>query len=248
MSKIKNPILKFILLLASGGIVGAGFSMLLTSLNTFMDINVLASHLSAIVLDNIFIIQLLAWFPCVAIILVYFMKTYKLSKCTNLSDEEEDRADKYLSISTGLSTLSIVFIFSTFALSISDSSDVARVLASTLLFLISFCISSYFEIASIKLAQKLHPEKKGDPLNFKFDKDWLASCDEGEKMITYVAGFKTAMLMKKMFIGTFIIFMLIGLFVNIGILPYMLLGILWGTFTLSYNIYSYKLEKGQLKY
>lgn len=248
MNKIKNPILKFILLLLGGAIVGAAASFSLHALDHFVDIGTLASYLSSIIISNLLTIQLSIWLPSIAIILVCFIKAYKISERKTLSEDEEDLADKFLSLSLCLSTLSIIFMFTIFSIFITSPIEPLSMLISAFLFLIGLCVSSIFEIASIKLMQKLHPEKGGDPLSPKFEKDLLASCDEGEKMLIYVAGFKTAMFMKKMFICIFVVLIIAGLFIDTGILPYLLLGILWGGFTASYHIYGYRLEKGMIKY
>lgn len=43
---------------------------------------------------------------------------------------------------------------------------------------------------SVNLTKRINPEKRGDVLEMKFQKTWLASCDEGERAVIYQSAFK----------------------------------------------------------
>lgn len=247
MSKIKNSALKFILLLVGGGLVGFVGSMVLVFINEGINLHMLFNNLLYSVTQHHKFVQIVSALPFLVIISWVYLKSYLSILKGNLSEKTEDQVDKYLSIGVCLSTLAIILNFTIFGVLASQLTSSAF-LASVVLFATISCLYSACEITGIKLMQKLHPEKKGDPLDLKFKKDWINSCDEGEKMITYVAGFKTFTLMNNVFVITFTIILILGFFLDLGVLPYILIGLLWGISAISHSYYAYRIEKGHIKY
>lgn len=77
-------------------------------------------------------------------------------------------------------------------------------LAFVLMF-IFFAYLGYLEIRTVKLEQKIYPEKKGDPTSIKYSEQYLESCDEAEKEIIYQSAYKSYQIMSKcLFILMFI--------------------------------------------
>lgn len=255
MNKNKVSILKFIGIILCGGIIGAIFSTSIRLLDDSINLSTASRHITQLLIDNILAIQLIILVPCFLIIGSLYGYSYRSLRQPDLSDAQEDRIDFLLSIGTLLSTLSIIFLYVTCGITISHNINNLFVsesntfsLSSVAIFLIGTVLSSSCEIIGIKLCQKLHPEKKGDPLSMKFHKDWIGSLDEGEKMVSYVAGFKTAMLMKNVFIFTWMVLLLFGMFIPLGVVPFIIVGILWAIFTIAYSYYSHQVEKGKINY
>lgn len=245
--KKKNSWIRFILMIIVSGMVGALTSILLIKMNKTANLSILAKELEEIVILNIPMIQLVVWIPSVFIITFLYNSGNKLYQVENRTDEQEDLADKRVSIGMTMSTFNTIYIFSTFAIAMSEPQK-SNIIVILIILLVTLTINTTYEVVGVKIYQKYHPEQKGDPLEFRFQKDWLSSCDEGQKMMTYVAGFKTAMLMKNLFIAAWLVLVILSLFIEVGIVSFVLLGIFWAVFTISYSGYSYQIEKGRIKY
>lgn len=96
------------------------------------------------------------------------------------------------------------------------------------------------EIMFYHMMQKRDPQKKGDPSSLNFDRTWLESCDESEKIVIYQAAYKA-------YHGTQVI-LVIGTILAIigketlgtGNFPLILVGAAWLVGTCRYNIWKLK--------
>lgn len=101
-------------------------------------------------------------------------------------------------------------------------------------------IMAVMEIMFYHMMQKRDPQKKGDPASLSFDRKWLESCDESEKMVIYQATYKA-------YQGTQVV-LLIGVILGVigkeafgtGNFPLILVGTAWLVGTCKYNIWKLK--------
>ena len=97
----------------------------------------------------------------------------------------------------------------------------------------------------ITLEKKLNPEKKGSTFDRNFQKKWMDSCDEAEKLMVWQAGFAAyragSMACYFLWIFTFIMQMLL----RFGLMPMLCVGIIWLTLNMSYMFTATRLEKGK---
>lgn len=75
--------------------------------------------------------------------------------------------------------------------------------------------------------KKLNPEKRGNALSFRFDKEWLKSCDEREKARIYEAAYRVYARSTYLYSGLLIFFIVISVAVDIGVLPFLTVGCIW---------------------
>ena len=100
-----------------------------------------------------------------------------------------------------------------------------------------FCLSFVIEMAV------QNPEKKGRIFNFNFQKEWLGSCDEAERLVEYKSGFRAYMIGQYVCIGLWL-FCIIGQFTfDIGIMPIICLTIVWLTLVCTFLFEHLRLEK-----
>ena len=102
-------------------------------------------------------------------------------ECDRLEYEEE----KVGAFATNLSVLSQVLsiFFLTFGYSmkyIEAENHAYSFLVACVIFIAIYVYLYFWQIRYVKLLQKTHPEKKGDPSSPKFQEQWLDSCDEAE--------------------------------------------------------------------
>ncbi|MBS6194659.1 MAG: DUF3169 family protein [Clostridiales bacterium] len=96
------------------------------------------------------------------------------------------------------------------------------------------------EIMFYHLMQKRDPQKKGDPASFRFNKKWLESCDETEKLVIYQAGYKAFSSMQVILLVGIILSLMGKMRFDTGNFPLILAGGMWVAGTLSFGIWKMK--------
>ena len=104
-----------------------------------------------------------------------------------------------------------------------------------ILFLSCFFYDGIMQVRYVKLVQKVHPEKKGDPSSSKFQKEWLASCDEAEKEIVFQSAYKAYMCMNKVIPLLLLLTLILNLFFNTGILAIIVVAGMYLVMTVAYS-------------
>lgn len=112
------------------------------------------------------------------------------------------------------------------------------------MFSLLFFLASFFWILGcmdriVKYQKKLNPEKKGNFLSWAFRKQWLASCDEREKEKIYKAAYKSYTIQQYVYPVIFIALILLSTILKVGILPFIVLGVIWVSLLISY-LYEYQ--------
>lgn len=94
---------------------------------------------------------------------------------------------------------------------------------------------------AVQLIKKINPEKQGEALDVKFQKDWEASMDEAQKAITYECGYRAY----RVCIYTCLVLWLVclfGIYFGMGIMPMLMVSVIWLATTLTYIVKSYNME------
>lgn len=112
------------------------------------------------------------------------------------TEEAEDKAGSYMNYAMTVNSTGLAILFLLFGLVMDKNNTYANVIAGLVIFLVTAVLSMVLEILIIYQAKRLDPMKKGDPGDMRFMKDWMKSCDEAEKMLTYQAAYETFAVMK----------------------------------------------------
>lgn len=94
----------------------------------------------------------------------------------------------------------------------------------------------------VNLIKKINPEKKGDILSFKFNKEWMESCDEAEKITIYKCGYRAYKVGSLASLVIWLIAFLGMLEFDIGVFPLLCVSIIILALTLAYSIESFRIE------
>lgn len=113
--------------------------------------------------------------------------------------------------------------------------NVGRFLCACVIFMICEGYDSIWQIRYVKITQRNHPEKQGDPTSKKFQQQWIDSCDEAEKELIYKSSYKTYLIISKSMPVLIFVTMILHLFFNTGILATVVVAIMWLIATFSYN-------------
>ncbi len=183
--------------------------------------------------------------PYVALALNVIMAIVGFSlfgKCKKLADswdgEDENTIDTIESSLTApltISTVMMILNFLFFGVSCGGvinnpaaySGAVVTLLLSAAIMLLSFVWETALQGKVISLEKKLNPEKRGFILDRNFNKEWLESCDEAQKMIIYKASFDSHKALGSMFLLAFIVTFLCNIVFNTGIFATIIVTLLW---------------------
>ena len=138
----------------------------------------------------------------------------------------------------------ICFLLLAFLLwNLKENRRVSEALIGCLIFLVLMVGMVFVQRAYIELLRKINPEKRGDALDIHFQKKWIESCDELEKMQIYESCYHSFQTMQKCFPIAMGIFMFAEIYFNMGVFPIVILGILWLIQTITYKNYAMKLSR-----
>ena len=117
------------------------------------------------------------------------------------------------------------------------------IIASLVSFIVTLIATILLQKGYVNLTKTIYPEKSGSVYDMKFQKKWFESCDEAEQLMIYKAAFGTYRKMSSLLTTLLIIFVCVGMFVEIGVLPLILTGGMLLFLNLSYMYESIKLGK-----
>lgn len=242
---MKNVKIKFMLMLVFWACVGAATSVLLMfNMDAFTGgVGVLAD----ILLENTTILFIIGIIPLfIASFLIQKAKG-KVKNVQNLSDEDFESANKFLSIALSISSVMIPWGFVCFGLAVVHNvyAVKASFLWDFLLFIVLVVWIYVIQYQAVKLTKKIFPEKRGNILETKFQKEWYASCDEAEKQTIGEACYRSYKTMNIVYPILFAVLICCSTIFEISLYVYILVGLLWAIQLLSYYIPSYKLEHGK---
>ena len=95
---------------------------------------------------------------------------------------------------------------------------------------------------TVKLVKRLNPEKRGTIFQMNFQKTWMSSCDELEKLRIYQAGFQAYRVMGGVCLGLWLVTFLSQLFFGTGVLPVLCVCLIYLAGVLTYTLTAMRLE------
>ena len=144
--------------------------------------------------------------------------------------EYEEEKEGAFGMNTSVVSQVLCILVLTFGYSmkyITSGGHAFRFLAACTVFIACFIYNYFWQIRYVKLIQKTHPEKKGDPSSLKFQEQWLENCDEAEKEIIYRSSYKAYMTVNRtipiLLAGT----MVANLYFDTGMFAVVVVSIIW---------------------
>lgn len=109
-----------------------------------------------------------------------------------------------------------------------------------MLFLLSFIVSLaaliILQQKVVDLIRKINPEKQGSVYDMKFKTKWLDSCDENELRQIGQAAFKSFNAVTYICVGLWMVLMLMNYILDVGVLPFFLVMLIWGVSQVVYIV------------
>ena len=175
--------------------------------------------------------------------IVSFVIVLYVKKKLNLNDDENIlKMEKLLDwgfLISNLLLISNMILFGVVTCNI--KSDL--IFISIIIFFVYLFIASLCQIIIVNLIKLINPEKKGNLMDKQFQKEWLDSCDEAQKALIYEVSYKTFQFMNSFLAILLNTLIIINIISNvIGIVPIIIVGLVYLVLILCYTYYAMKLE------
>lgn len=108
---------------------------------------------------------------------------------------------------------------------------------------VSLVLFTLMQALILKYIKRINPEKRGNIFALNFYKTWMASCDEAEQMILFRAGYKAHRTVNMVCIICYFVLFILETVLQVGLVPIVLVGIIWLTNTIAFARESRKLDK-----
>ena len=162
----------------------------------------------------------------------------------NGEDEEYiEKLEKKCSIGQIILIITMIFIYSFDAIAMLEGvegENVKWIAVPVIDLLIVMALSTFMQHKYVNLIKKINPEKRGSVVEFNFKKTWMKSCDEQERMAIYRSSYRSFQVMQGAFPICWCILLLLSLCMNIGVIPFLMIGVLWILHTITYCLESLK--------
>ncbi len=116
-------------------------------------------------------------------------------------------------------------------------------LATVGVFLVSFGFVIFAQQKAVDLERKMNPEKHGSVYDTKFQKKWVASCDESEQRQIGQASYRAYMVTGRFCIGLWLVLVVLSLVFEISLLPVFVLLVVWGVLQVTYALECIRLSR-----
>lgn len=180
------------------------------------------------------------------ILLAYCRKYDKAHPGRN--DEDYTKLDHLLSVTLLLTSLENILSWALYGMGFygisfrnAGTKDALSILLCLIGFILSLICNTILQQKTINFTKELNPEKKGSVYDMKFQKKWLASCDEAEQYLIYKCSYKAYQATTITCLILVIILALAGMILPIGFLPLLCVCLIWGVQTIVYVITSMKI-------
>jgi len=246
--KDRRTLIRFILILALSAVVGAamGFGAM------WLSDEVLATQSGKLAALGRLAAQGLpaaAWIADLAVFAVALTSYLRVRQQANAWDGTEesliDQVEQRLNLPLLLTNALMVCNFIYFTLLTGCAGMLSRpaffIGLAAFLFALAACI--VMTSLAVNLEKRLNPEKQGNVLDTRFQTEWLASCDEGEKAVIFQAAFQAYRFTCAACLVLWLVCMLAQVMELAGPLPGVCVTVLWLVLTMTYSLACARLER-----
>lgn len=185
---------------------------------------------------------------CTAALLIPGLCLYRSAKKGYAAwDEECDEAYQVIEekLSDTLLLTALAMLIDFFFLAAGFLYDIS--LINAVLFLISMVFLVLLQQKVVDLTRRMNPEKKGSVYDLHFQKKWLDSCDELERAQIGQAAFHAYKILNGLCPILWLILVLLGMTADVGLLPILMVMLIWGTLQVSYTLECIRISRRKSK-
>lgn len=177
----------------------------------------------------------------------YYLRGKALLPRAEAEDDAFEEADRRLCLSLILSGASVVWLF----VALGIGGQKITVSTESVLLIVSLVVQLAWiftlQALTVKATKVIHPEKRGNVFDSKFQKDWYRSCDEAERQQIGQCSYFSFRVMSTLFP---IVMLVLFILANNGMVPsgwILLVGGLWMAQLMTYQCMAYHLDHGKKK-
>jgi hypothetical protein len=248
--KKQRPLWKIILILAVvllacmvlGFLAGSGMAMA-------NNVGLFSGDLAARAQESMVSISTVAYIVLWAVSLVicavlYFKAKGIANGWDGESEEAPEKADRLLSHYVILTNVLMILSWLLFAMFVwgTAAAETDPGFAFIILFIVSNIALIFIQRAAVQLVKKINPEKQGEVLDFHFQKEWVSSMDEMEKVMLYKASYKAFRATTITCMVLWILCIIGELGFSWGLIPAVFVTIIWLVSTMAFQIEAFRLE------
>lgn len=228
--KEKKGYLEFIMIILVSGLMGGVGTMIIGKHGG--DVEKLGSILEAFIGKGAFwLIVLMSILGSIANTYMVLTVRKKFREWDGEDDETAEQIERYNNRCQGIisccATMTMVLSGVNIVYGLHRSESKASLAVIPTLF-VGYCLwSAFSEHILVEQTKKMNPEKKGNALSLHFNRDWDKSCDEQEKARMYGAAYVVYRKSNWLYAGIYIVLLMCSVAVDIGVLPFLMLGIIW---------------------
>lgn len=235
-------LVKFLVIVVVSGFVGAGGGVLLS---LFRDnAGVIGDTVTAALAGVLPMVQWVVFGVLAVVSLALFgaarTAVFAFEKGGSANESLGDRADTLLGYGMICSNVNQILSYGLFGMLAALPTNIPALLGGVALLVLVIILCTAYSVHSVRLLKRLNPEKQGDPLDVKFQQDFLASCDEGERALMHQAAYQAFRTMSGVILVLWLCTVMVSLFWDIGIYPSVIITILWLTQTVTYQYHAAK--------
>lgn len=175
---------------------------------------------------------------------MYFTSKREVASWDGEDEVVSGRVERRLSIVMWISNVLLICAFFLVAAAYSGGLDVGlpMFVLSIAGFVLFMAEAIVLQQKLVDLAKRLNPEKQGSVYDTKFQKKWMDSCDEAEKIMIGQCAYKAYAAAGIACLVLWGVFALSALFLDTGFLPVLAVCVIWGVLQSVYCWWSIKLS------
>ena len=241
----KKTGLKFALTMIVCALFGALCSIIVNfSEQSLTDI---INNISDILIKNSTVLMFIGVVPLI-IGSVFLVKARSvIEQNNNLNEDEFEKTHKTLSLALYVPSVLMPWLFVCFGFSVTYNFGIESpyILMDLIIFILELAWITILQYQIVEQTKTILPEKRGNVLDSKFQKEWYSSCDEAEKQIIGEACYISYKTMNMVYPILFAIMIFVCSLYDLSPFIFLMVGVLWLIQILSYLIPSYRLEHGK---
>lgn len=184
----------------------------------------------------------------------WLRKSRKLYEAWDGEDEDViNEAEYMLSKALALTSVNVIVGFFFFGLGTYTANSEGIAKAETVIRLAVAVLGLAYETVSMTVLQKnlinftkeINPEKRGSAYDMNFQKKWIESCDESEKLQTYKAGYHAMQTGSYACIALWVVCMIGMTAWDFGIMPMVMVLLVWLSMVLRSNVEAIRISKAE---
>lgn len=236
-----KPSTSFFIIIALCALLGAVGSIIV-QLNTLSLQNIFAFLNDALYHLGMPLMVASLVFPLIGTILI--KKGYRLIPAAQQDDAAYEQANQTLCAALIFSQVGSIWSISVMGLSFCTTAFGLNygIFVSLFALILQLIWNTWLQVKSVNGTKQLNPEKQGDVLDVKFQRDWYNSCDEAERSRIGECSHFSFRIMSNVYPFLLVIMVFANMVTPLHALLFVAVGGLWAVQSLTYLIRAYQLE------